>query len=134
MRWTAAYVRHVTRTYRHEKKPELAVKSVQVYRVIHNIANARQIAEGWDPYDPIMYQPFYQGEYEPDGTPKDNFLAKDNLPDPFLFWLIPIFREHQHEQETSPTGSPTRPLGPPNGKLTNYVYIHAGVPDEGELP
>jgi hypothetical protein len=134
LRWTQAYVRHVARTYRHEKKPELAVKSVQVYRVIHAIANAKQIAEGWDPYDPIMYQPFYQGEYEPDGTPKNNFLAEDKLPDQFLFWLIPILRDNEHEQETTPPGNPTRPPGPPKGKLTNYVYIHAGVPDGGELP
>jgi hypothetical protein len=134
MRWTAAYVRHVARTYRHEKKLELPVKSVQVYRVIHNIANAKQIAEGWDPYDPIMHQPFYQGEYQSDGTPKNNLLADDGLPDPFLFWLIPILRENQREQEWPPTENATGPLGPPKGKLTNYVPIHAGVPDEGELP
>jgi hypothetical protein len=131
IRWTEAYVRHVARTYRHEKKPELAVKSVQVYRVIHVIANATQIAEGWDPYDPIMYQAFYHGEYEPDGTPKNHFLAEDKLPDPFLFWLIPILRENQ---ETWPSENRTRPLGPPKGRLINYVPIHAGVPDEGELP
>jgi hypothetical protein len=134
IRWTSTYVRHIARTYRHEKKPELAVKSVQVYRVIHNIANARQIAEGWDPYDPIMYSPYYQGEYDPDGTPKNDFLADDKLPDPFLFWLIPILRENQEEQETAPSGNPKRPLGPPKGKLTNYVLIHAAVPDEGVLP
>jgi hypothetical protein len=136
MRWTAAYVRHVARTYRHEKKPELAVKSVQVYRVIHIIANARQIAEGWDPYDPIMYQPFYQGEYDRDGNTIHREFDEGGrpVPDPFLFWLIPILREYQREQETPPSGNPTRPLGPPKGKLTNYVYIHAGVPDEGELP
>jgi hypothetical protein len=131
IRWTQAYVRHVARTYRHEKKPELAVKSVQVYRVIHVIANAKQIAEGWDPYDPIMYQPFYQGEFEPDGTPKNSFLAEDKRPDPFLFWLIPVLRE---SQETWPSENRTRPLGPPKGRLINYVPIHAGVPDEGELP
>jgi hypothetical protein len=136
MRWTAAYVRHVARAYRHEKKPELAVKSVQVYRVIHIIANARQIAEGWDPYDPIMYQPFYQGEYDRDGNTIHSYLDEHGTPqpDPFLFWLIPILRENQREQQTPPPGNPTRPLGPPRGKVTNYVPIHAGVPDEGELP
>jgi hypothetical protein len=133
LRWTEAYARHVAHTYRHKKKPELAVKSVQVYRVIHNIANAKQIAEGWDPCDPIMYQPFYQGEYGPDGNPRHMYF--DELgrpdPDPFLFWLIPILRENQ---ETWPSENPTRPVGPPKGRLMNYVPIHAGVPDEGELP
>jgi hypothetical protein len=125
--WIEAYVRHVARTYRHEKKPELAVKSVKVYRVTHKIANAKQIADGWDPYDPMMYLPYYEGEYEPDGSPQNNFLVEDGLPDPFLHWLIPILPEHWRER------APFRP-GPPEGKRINYVLIHAGVKDEDILP
>ncbi len=70
-RWIEAYARHVVRNYRHKEKPELAVRSVKVYRVIHQIANAKEIAEGWDPYDPMTYAPYYEGEYEPDGSPKN---------------------------------------------------------------
>jgi hypothetical protein len=134
LRWTEAYVRHVVRTYRHEKKPEVAVKSVQVYRVLHNIGNAGQIAEGWDPYDPIMYSAYYQGEYNPDGTSKKNFHAEDGLPDPFLFWLIPILREDPQAPETPSADGPHRLPGPPKGEVKNYVLVHAGVEDEGIIP
>jgi hypothetical protein len=136
LRWTEAAVRHVARTYRHENKPELAVRSVQVYRVVHTIAFPWQIAEGWDPYDPIMYYPFYQGEFEPGGTPIYRYFDKDGRPEPdsFLYWLIPIVREDKRAQETPAPGGPHRMPGPPKGEVKNYVLVHAGVEDEGIIP
>ena len=133
-RWIEAYARHVARNYRHKEKPELAVRSVKVYRVIHQIANAREFAEGWDPYDPMTYAPYYEGEYEPDGSPKDNLLAEDGMPDPFLHWLIPIIPDPQQAQKAASLAHGERRHGPPEGKRTNYVLEHARVKDEGILP
>jgi hypothetical protein len=104
--------------------------------VIHSIAYAWQIAQGWDPYDPIMYCPYYQGEFEPDGTPQNKYFDKNGRPepDPFLYWLIPIVREDKRAQETPSAAGPRRPPGPPKGEVKNFVLVHAGVEDEGIIP
>jgi hypothetical protein len=80
---TAAYARHIAHTCPSEKNPAAAVTGVKVYRVVHAILLPPQFLDGAKPTAPWTYQPFYQGEFDADGTLK-------NPLDPFLYWLIPI--------------------------------------------
>lgn len=128
-RWAlSSYVRHLARTCKHPAKPQLRVTGIKVYRVIHNTIRPQQVAHGISPDDPTLYWPYYWGEYEVSGRPKrrqghDTPLSAD---DPLLYWLTPIVREPSGTQEEA--GHTTK------GPLKNYVYVHAGVPDCGELP
>src|SRR5262249_42171885 len=60
-----------------------AVRSVKVYRVVHAIPNAKELAEGVDPTQKHFYYPYYQGEFTPEGEMIDP-------QDPYLYWIIPI--------------------------------------------
>jgi hypothetical protein len=125
----AAYARHVARRFPHETKPQLAVIGVKVYRVTNIIALPQRIAQGITPIDESLYLPYYQGEFDKDGNPKP-YLDPDGaqgLPDPFLYWLIPIQRELVGQTGAFRVGFKTE-------KIKNYVLVHAGVEDEGVLP
>jgi hypothetical protein len=64
-----------------------AVRGVKIYRVIHNLPTAEEIAEGIDPTEKHFYYPYYQGEFTAEGQLKDPH-------DPYLYWLIPIVKTH----------------------------------------
>jgi hypothetical protein len=134
-RWIQVYVRHVASTYHHQSKPNLKVTGVKVYRVIHRIILPGQIVEGMKPDDKTLYSPFYMGEFDANGDMKPTGHTVQIVTmtgevvkidrDPFLYWLIPIMR-------------PIKDLKPFNVKLQekvkNYVLVHAGDVDEGDLP
>lgn len=135
-----SYARHVAHTFRHELKPNLKVKSVKVYKVIHQLVNAQFLAQGMDPSEPMLYWPFFMGEFDPDGNlivPPDAIkftnpdTNREELRDPFLYWLIPIVRTGSI-QDVEDQQSTFRTLW--KRKVINYVKIHAGDPDEGDLP
>ncbi|HEY8503307.1 MAG TPA: hypothetical protein VIL46_01915, partial [Gemmataceae bacterium] len=70
-----SYARRLALEMAREGGPEL--ESVKIYRVEHRILTPREIAEGVSPYDPTTYQPYFQGEYDPEGrlvNPKDPML------------------------------------------------------------
>jgi hypothetical protein len=121
----ASYARYAAGHYRHEKNPDLAVKSVKAYRVVHAIVSAQDFADPdhpLDPLDPTTYLAYYQGEFDIDGK-----MLDEN--DPFLYWLLPIYRERPPFQ----VQGPFRVLrdtekARSKGKLRNYLDIHAGVP------
>ncbi|MCI0377563.1 MAG: hypothetical protein L0215_08155 [Gemmataceae bacterium] len=71
----------------HNENPNLKVESVKIYRVRHVIAPWTVLGEGTDPRDPELYQPFYMGEYSPQGK----LLDSDS---PYLYWLLPNRREN----------------------------------------
>jgi hypothetical protein len=137
--WLQTYVRHVARAYPHETKPYLQVTGVKVYRVIHDIIHAGQLAQGLEPNDPTLYFPFYMGEFDQDGNikpsnntvvligPNGEFQVKR---DPFLYWLIPIMRPLPKNYD------PTKPfyVRIKEEKVKNYVLLHAGDVDRGDLP
>jgi hypothetical protein len=135
-RWIGIYARHVANTYRHHAKPDLQVTGVKVYRVIHNIIGAAQLAEGMKPDDRTLYFPYYMGEFTRDGAMKPtghmvqirtmtgNVTMVDR--DPFLYWLIPIMRPIEDYSQ------PFRILI--QQKVKNYVLVHAGDVEEEELP
>jgi hypothetical protein len=130
-----SYVRHVASRYPHETKPNLKVQSVKLYKVIHQLINAPYLAEGAEPTDPTLYLPYFMGEFDPEGNLKTPAAAVEfsnpetgqpERRDPFLYWLIPIMRTVDDPQ------TPFRTLL--RQKVVNYVKIHAGDPDEGDLP
>lgn len=131
-----SYVRHVAGRYsQFETKPNLKIKSIKVYKVIHQLINAPYLAQGAEPTDPTLYLPYFMGEFDTEGNlqvPSNaiEFLNPDTgqfeKRDPFLYWLIPIMRTVTNPQ------TPFRTLL--QQKVTNYVKIHAGDLDEGDLP
>jgi hypothetical protein len=113
------YVRHVAHTYHHEKKPELNVSSVKVYRTVHRLLMPPDMVRGTRPDDEGLFHPVYMGEYDRNGNVMRYVDPDDptsDAPDPFLFWEIPIVKDEA------------------TGKVTNYVLRHANVPDEGIIP
>jgi hypothetical protein len=131
--WLRSYVRHVARTYKNHDRPELQITGIKVYRVIHGLLGPGQMAMNVRPDDPLQYMPFYLGEYDKDGNvkPYEELAAPGpdqnvKVADPFLYWLIPIL------PMASTKGTPQEHGD--NGKVTNYVYVHANVDDRGELP
>jgi hypothetical protein len=95
-----AYVQHIAVEF---ANPDMDVRAIKVYRVEHQLLSAEDLVkglkyvrgdptthrpsyEGYSPYDPATYLPYYQGEYDANG----NLLDPR---DPLLFWLIPIVRK-----------------------------------------
>jgi hypothetical protein len=134
-----SYVRHVARTYSHEWNPELKVTGIKVYRVVHKILSAGDIAEGVDPDDPTTYYPYYMGEFDPDGNMKvltrkvvfhEDGSATEIQRDPLLYWLIPIMKvpveepkDHDEWFRTKPSKTKTEPT---DNVLVDFLSIHAG--------
>jgi hypothetical protein len=113
----ASYARYVAKHFPCEENPSLPVKSVKVYRYLHGMLPPNRLAAGADPYDPTMYLPYYQGEFDKDGNHLDGpkYDKDDNMIDPgspFLYWLIPIDREPV-------------PGNPKQTQVVDYVKIHA---------
>ncbi|CAN5269505.1 hypothetical protein BH10PLA2_BH10PLA2_27540 [soil metagenome] len=81
-----SYARHVARTTPHPTDPERKVVGVKIYRVVHRMLNAKELALGLQPDKKWLYLPFYQGEYDVEGNLK-------NAKDPYLYWLIPIVNQ-----------------------------------------
>ncbi|MBL8794315.1 MAG: hypothetical protein JNM56_10455 [Planctomycetia bacterium] len=81
------YARHIAAKYPSEKDPNAEVTAVKVYRVVHRMLEPREMADPENaPNDPTTYWPYFQGEFTKNGDLKDPN-------DPFLYWLIPIFKE-----------------------------------------
>jgi hypothetical protein len=79
---TSSYAKYVANHFHSQKNPDLKVKSVKVYRVIHIIINADSLAEGIDPWDPVQFLPYYHGEFDAGGQMLDP-------KSPYLYWLLP---------------------------------------------
>ncbi|MFL5245672.1 MAG: hypothetical protein ACJ8FY_26550 [Gemmataceae bacterium] len=108
---TASYAQYVANHYHSQKDPNLKVKSVKVYRVIHIIVNGDSLAEGIEPWDPTLYLPYYHGEFNSSGE----ILDRES---PFLYWLI-------HTEAKPKPDTPARYLTPgkrPPSKYLDYVY------------
>jgi hypothetical protein len=128
----ASYARYVARNTEHPLGRPSPVTGVKIYRVEYHSPPAQHFAEGREPLDPTLYTAFYQGLYSPQGQ---------LTPDPFLYWLIPIVRVPKDQiGPTSPipgaVKTDPRKLDPwtPDGRIINYVNIHAGDKDKEDLP
>jgi hypothetical protein len=115
------YARFVAEHFPSETNPNLEVKGVKIYRVVHEMLTPALLAEEGrrraEPTDEWTYLPFYQGEFTKDGKLKDPH-------DPYLYWLIPIFRWPAGEKPNPFAGNipPSR-----TGEYTvhNYLKVHA---------
>lgn len=119
-----SYARHIALHYPHPIDPSIEFKSVKVYRVVHSMVEARQFnRDDIDPTSPVLYFPYYHGEFNKDGK----LLRAD---DPFLYWLIPIQPVYSNPR---PADNPlVIPVMQDPTKLRlrgyfNYLNRHAGV-------
>jgi hypothetical protein len=101
--------------------PENAVKVVKVYHIQHLIIEPSQIAAGLDPWDPSLFNAWFEGEFTPEGAllsvvrdPKSGTIISQ---DPFIYWQLPIFR-------TTPDNKPWQPGDPV--KWVDCLSKHAG--------
>ncbi len=139
----ASYARHLARTHpRLKDDPDCKFYSVKIYRVVHFILEPAYLAVGHNPNDKTLYYPFFQGEFNENGEvvygPQRKVIIKDmgepildvehgnvleNM-DPFLYWLLPIYR-------TNYTLDPVTNLPPlpdpndPNKDVRDCMEIHA---------
>src|SRR5262249_39963916 len=79
-----SYARHIT-ALPHPDDPEKRAGRVKIYRVVHLIPSAKQMASGIHPCAPTLYLPFYVGEYDTEGK-----LTQEAEDDPLLYWVVPI--------------------------------------------
>jgi len=114
-----SYARHVANTYKSTVDPDKEVQTVMMYRVLHRILFAYQIADEMDPNNPTTFWPYFQGEFNKDGE------LVTNPSDGMLYWLIPIIYE--------PKNRLAQAMNPPGKKpnLDDYVIVdyckaHAG--------
>jgi hypothetical protein len=144
----SSFVRRVVRTTEHPDGTGSPVAKVKVYRVEFMNPPVQHFQAGRDPLDPTLYNAFYQGEYDRDGNLEPSSLTVrrdektgqvvERVQDPFLYWLIPILRVPV-SQGTQPAVGPRRREGDPGvwfsqGKVVNFVRIHAGDGDEEGVP
>jgi hypothetical protein len=115
-----AYARYVAKHWPHpDDHPGATVKTVKVYRLIHQLISPLQLAEGMNPDDEVMDLPYFMGEYLPSGQIVDDH-------DPFLYFWIPIVREPESAEGEDPPHNPKL-------VLKNYLEVHAaGRPEEEE--
>jgi hypothetical protein len=103
-KYLVSYARHVARNPEYGS-PDSPVKSVKVYRVLHQILTPGGFALGEEPYAPTTYTPVYMGEYDEDGRLLD-------IGDPLLYWVVPIQLEKNAQGELV---------------YKDYVKVHAGT-------
>jgi hypothetical protein len=117
----ASYARYIAQNSPHPTDPSVPVKSVKVYRVIHNIMTPAELAEGGDPKDKTRYWPYFQGEFDRDGK-------MVNPRDPFLYWLLPIARVPRDYPNSGPLNLTMQPP-PDRSRLLDSLEIHASAGD-----
>jgi hypothetical protein len=111
-KYIASYARHVARDPRSRspESPDTPVKSVKVYRVVHNMLHAIEMGANVSPEEPSKFEPYYVGEFDSDGNLLDG--EDSGHLDPMLYWLVPIYRQAVQ--------------GEKKDVLKNYVTVHAG--------
>jgi len=96
--YLSSYVRHVARTVREEKNPDVSVERIHVYRLGHRIISAPELEGKQEPLDKSFYTPYFLGEFKPDGTRVVADViklgkTKIELYEPFTNWYLPIYRD-----------------------------------------
>jgi hypothetical protein len=133
-RLIASYARHIAHAH---SEPANPVKSVRVYRLVHQMIKPRDLYEGKDPLDPSNLVSHYMGKYDPEGKLLDP-------EDPFLFWHVPLVHVSKRYPEPGtyvpPQETPYlipmlslsafRPTEEDPGKLLNFIEIHAEQSDK----
>jgi hypothetical protein len=145
----SSYARFITRTTAHPEGKDVPAVKVKIYHVEYHNPPVEHFHAGRPPLDPTLYSPFYEGEYDTQGnlTPACFRLRLDaqgreveRWQDPFLYWLIPILRrtDDRPAVQQDPTVPKVEPRGPERwsdeGRVVNFVRIHAGDKDEEAVP
>jgi hypothetical protein len=89
------------------------VRGIKIYRVSHVILHPAQLARGMDPVDPTSFLPYYMGEFDSRGNPKDPR-------NPYLYWLIPVLPQHNSDAAEA--------------DAFRYLRLHAGSSPWQEKP
>jgi hypothetical protein len=121
---TRTAARHVARTHLYHGDPANTLQTVKVYRLRHGIIFPREMANGYDVWDPQWYVIYFQGAYDADGNLLS--VARDENgsvveQDPLLYWQIPVFRAPKDKKTMGWPGMP-----PEDTELKDYLTIHAG--------
>jgi hypothetical protein len=116
-RLISSYARYVAHHTPHSEDPDIPVKSVKVYRVLHNLMTPAEMAAGKDPYLQTRYLPYFQGEFDPEGR-----LL--NPADPFLYWYVPMVVVHKDWPDRRAILPVLEP--PPYGRILDGLAIHSG--------
>jgi hypothetical protein len=104
----ASFAKHVAQTHPWRGSPDNTVKTVKVYHLRHNIVEPSQLAQRFDPWDPSLFQVWFEGEFSPDGDPLSVERDENGTivsQDPFLYWQLPIFRITV-DKKPAPAGTP----------------------------
>lgn len=98
------------------------VKRVRLYRVTHDILEGRSLALGADPLDRHLYRPYYQGEFDAEGT-----LLDPN--DPMLYWLVPIIKKDERTGWVAPHPESLERVTARDRtyEVYDYLKVHAGA-------
>src|SRR5262249_1936165 len=87
-RLLVSFVRFVAREFPNERDPTLPVIDIKAYGVIHSMLTPGDVASKRDPLDKTLFQPFFLGAFDAQGTLKGDPKERD----PFLYWHIPIYK------------------------------------------
>lgn len=99
----------------HATNPRYRIKAVKIYRAVHTIPAAILFTDPeFNPRHPMLYRPFYLGQYSPEGELLDPF-------DPFLYWELPILLDVRPD--------PSNPQVLTRNLIRNYARLHAGDSD-----
>ncbi len=125
----SSFVRHVAVSYPHPSDPSIPVKNVKVYRIVHKLIGAGEMAVGRDPMQEVYFAPYFMGKFDTNGElivkqqqydQNMNPLLKEY--DGFLYWTIPIL--------AVPKGPPrsdfVMPFESKDFDVRNYLDLHAG--------
>lgn len=82
------------------------IVGIKFYRVMHMMLQPSQFGQGEDPLDPVLFLPYYHGEFDRHGQLKDPH-------DPLLYWLIPILRK-----TSDPSAGKSK-------DVVDYLEVHA---------
>jgi hypothetical protein len=116
----ASYAKFIAWNSPHPTDASVPVKSVKVYRVVHNMMSPAELAEGHSPTEKWRYSPYFQGEFDREGK-------MVNPRDPFLYWLLPIVRVPRDYGETAMPLRLTVALPEDRSRLLDSLEMHANA-------
>lgn len=107
-----------------EDGQEVKVKSIKLYRVVHQVIQPHEFAKGGDPWDKTRHWGYFLGEYNDEGKVVDPL-------DPFLYWYVPVLNVTRSYLTDRHLQAPNVAYGLPAGKDTfvlDGLEMHAAGP------
>jgi len=139
----SSYARYLAKNTPHPQGKKAAVSGIKLYSVEYYNPPVEHFKAGREPLEETLYLAYFMGDFYPDGQIKPEIYRAVQQPngpplvtqDAFLYWRIPILKDL--ETPAPAPGLPRPPAPPPweaDGKIRNYVRVHAGDSEEGPLP